>query len=88
MKREQVEELAESLGVEFVNLDGLESAIIGLTNHDGSYRLVYSAERIIKKFVSDGMSDDDAREWAEFNVFNAHFGDTTPIIVNGISLFE
>lgn len=84
MTRDQVEELAESLGVEFVNLDGLESAIIGFTCHNGEYRLVYSAEKIISKFMRDGMNRSDATEWAEHNVFDSFLGETTPVIVHKI----
>lgn len=85
MTREKVEELAESLGVEFVNLDGLESAIVGYCHHENAYRLVYSRERIIRKLMrQDGMSEDDATEYAEFNILGAYFGETTPVILQEI----
>lgn len=85
MTRDQVEELAESLGVEFVNLDGLESAIIGFAYHDNEYRLIYSAEKIIKKFMRDGMERGEAVEWAETNVFQSYFGETSPVFVQEIT---
>lgn len=85
MTREQLDELADSLGVELVILNGLDSAVIGFTYHNNSYRLIYSADKIVDVFIGYGMSKVDAQEWAEINVFQIYFGEKDPVISHNIS---
>lgn len=43
--------------------------------------LVYDAESIRNKLVSEGMSREEAREYIEFNLEGAYTGPDTPILV-------
>lgn len=43
--------------------------------------LVYDAESIRNKLVSEGMSMEEAREYIEFNIEGAYMGPDTPILV-------
>ena len=52
-------------------------AIIG-TDPDG--RLVYSSNKIIRAFMDeDGMSEEEAIEYFDFNIEGAYVGEYTPI---------
>lgn len=43
--------------------------------------LVYDAESIRNKLVSEGMSREEAREYIEFNLEGAYTGPDTPLLV-------
>tara|TARA_R110000868_G_scaffold395917_1_gene667923 strand:- start:157 stop:531 length:375 start_codon:yes stop_codon:yes gene_type:complete len=69
-----------------VTIDDQSSAIIGKCYcWDGQSRVerfVYSGEKLIDNFVeNDGMSEEEALEWVEYNIEGAYWGPTTPIIV-------
>tara|TARA_Y100001963_G_C6431603_1_gene287292 strand:+ start:231 stop:518 length:288 start_codon:yes stop_codon:yes gene_type:complete len=55
-------------------LDGLDEAVIGWTVVSGhGSRLVYDVELIIKRLVErDGMSEEDAVEFFDFNIDNSY----------------
>jgi hypothetical protein len=62
--------------------DGLDSAIVGIGNqYTKSSLVVYDAELIVEAFVAQGMTYEEAREYAEFNVFDAWVGEGTPIVI-------
>lgn len=56
--------------------DNLDSAIIGVST-DG--RVVYSMERMLEHFQSEGMSEDEAIEWVDYNILSSYVGEHTPI---------
>ena len=65
--------------------DGFDSAIIGIGQQWGSPRVIaYSAEKIIDCLVSQGMDEDAAREWFDFNVACISVGSGTPFILQEI----
>jgi hypothetical protein len=69
-----------------LKIDGHDNAIIGpamvWTNKGQSQALVYDAEQIRENLVkNDGMTDEDAREFIEYNIENAYVGPHTPILV-------
>jgi len=71
-----------------VTIDDQSSAIIGACFcWDGQSRVerfVYSGEKLIENFVeNDGMSEEEALEWVEYNIEGAYMGPNTPIVVWG-----
>jgi hypothetical protein len=58
--------------------DECDSALIGITPNGEA---VYSIERLWEVFVSQGMSEDEAMDWVDMNILNAHLGPFTPIHV-------
>ena len=66
--------------------DGLLNAVIGIaTRADGMRVVCYSIEKIIEVFMTrDGMTEEEAYEFYEFNVACAWVGDKTPIFVETI----
>ena len=59
------------------NSDGYDDAVMCIST-DG--RLVYSVEKMIGILIRDGeMNEEEAREWLEYNTFNAYVGEMTPI---------
>jgi ribosomal protein S4E len=64
--------------------NGFEAAIIGLDTSNEVFRVVYDKDKMIDILVeSDAMSQEDAIEYLEYNVFNTYLGEGTPIYVHG-----
>lgn len=55
--------------------DRFDSAIIGYENK----RVVYSEEAIIQIYMEDGMTEEEAIEFYEFNTKGAYMGKYNPI---------
>jgi hypothetical protein len=62
---------------DLLKADGFDDAIIGLDN--SSMRLIYSKNTCIEILISEGMTEEDALEYFEYNVSSAWVGDMTPI---------
>jgi hypothetical protein len=56
--------------------DGLDGAIIGVSS-DG--RVVYDIRKIISELQEQGMREEEAIEWFDFNIESAYVGEYTPI---------
>ena len=63
--------------------DGFDSAVLGLSRGTlGADVAVYSIDRCIDILVKrDGMSEDEAIEYMNFNVLDAYMGPMTPMFV-------
>lgn len=79
-------ELYGDHGVDLLFADGLDDAIIGIC--PDSFRIVYSRSKVIDIFILDGMTDEEATEYAEYNTFCAYVGAQTPIWVEDFKWIE
>jgi hypothetical protein len=63
--------------------EGLDEAIIGVAERCSMAPLVvYDAERCIKILAErDGMDEEEAREFFEFNILGAWVGEGTPLFL-------
>ena len=61
--------------------DGFDAAFLGVARRCGQPDLaVYSVQRAIRVLRDrDGMSEEDAREYLEFNTIGAWLGEESPI---------
>ena len=68
-----------------LKFDGFDEAIVGMTNcWDGNERvdrLVYSGNAILTILQNDGMSEEEAMEYLDFNIDGAYVGSETPMIM-------
>ena len=65
-----------------LKFDGLDEAIIGYcTQGPNNARIAYDYDRIIGILISQGMTEDEANEFAEFNIVGSWMGDDTPVVV-------
>lgn len=63
---------------EFLKADGFDDALIGVD--ELSMRLIYSVSKCIAVLTErDGMTEEEAWEYFEFNVRGSWVGDKTPI---------
>ena len=61
--------IAEWHGDDIILFDGLDSAIVGIsTGIQARDQIIYSREKIVDHFMSEGMTEEEACEWVSFNV--------------------
>lgn len=84
--REMIEEAVSEMGEEVLLMDGFDDAFIGLSQRMNAPLLaVYSIDKVIDILVKrDGMSYEQAVEFAEFNIIGAWVGEKTPILVMNV----
>jgi len=71
--------------VELLKADGFDEAVLGVVfdNMNAVARLAYSRCKCLEILMKrDGMSEDEAVEFFEFNVEGAHMGEKTPVWVD------
>lgn len=83
--RDVIDAYADSNGVELIVFDGLDDAIIGLD--DENERVVYSRDKIIIALTNDGMTEEEALEYFDYNIGCMYVGEHTPLIINTFSGF-
>lgn len=69
-----------------VVFDGHDKAILGYsvvwdTSGNRVARVVYDAVKILGILQSDGMTEEEAVEWMDFNMEGAYVGPSTPIVL-------
>ena len=74
---EQLNELVSEMEIGVVIADGFDDALIGICQG----KAVYDREQCIKILMKD-MTEDEAREYFEFNVEGAYVGEMTPLWVS------
>lgn len=84
------EELRSSiagLNEQAVLWDDMDQCIIGVSEVEGSYRAIYSADKVLHYLMErDGMSYDDAREWMDYNMSPGTPGGDYPLMMHTIGI--
>lgn len=64
-------------------LDGYDDCIIGTCERFGFSEVVvaYDYNKVIKKLMDEGMTDEEAQEFFDFNIIGAWVGDKTPVFI-------
>mgnify|MGYP003119598374 FL=1 len=70
--------------------DGFSRAFIGIGHRAGSNDIaVYDYDKCAKVLMRrDGMTEEEAYEFLDFNVVGSYVGDLTPIFVERVSIKE
>lgn len=84
MTRELIEEFVTETGHEDVLLaDNLDAAFIGLTTNGIA---VYDRQRCVECMTEEGMDDEEAIEYLEYNTFSAYVGLKTPLFIDVLTI--
>lgn len=59
--------------------DGFDDAIIGVD--DNNLKIVYDIYKVIDILIKDGMTDDEAIEFYEYNIAGSYVGENTPSFI-------
>ena len=63
--------------------DGFTDCIVGIAHRYGMPPVVaYDRQRVISALMRDGMTEEEAWEYFDFNVIGGWVGDTTPVFVD------
>jgi hypothetical protein len=65
-----------------VTVEGFDDALIGIWPEG---RLVYSIDKIIEIIMSDGVTEEEAVAFYEFNIEGKYSGDHAPIYIKQIN---
>lgn len=86
--REQISDMLEE-NPDALLADGFEAAFIGISRRCGQLPLaVYDYPKGVEVLVQrDGMTEEEAVEWMEFNVVGAWVGEHTPIWLTRFDAF-
>ena len=75
--------LAELAGEDALFADGYDDAIIGVCTVDGTTRILYDREAVLRVLVErDGMDLDGALEFFEFNIEGSYVGKDGPVFAS------
>jgi len=76
--REFIDEFAEGAVV----FDGCDEAIVGYASRiNFEPVVVYSYNLLVQVFIKQGMTEDEAIEWVDYNVVGSWVGERTPLIL-------
>jgi hypothetical protein len=62
---------------EFTIATGFDQAIIGVD--EVSMRIIYSMAKCVDILIAEGMTEEDAEDYFDYNVAGAYVGERTPI---------
>lgn len=69
----------------FLDPPGLDVAIVGTAERLGMDPVVvYDRTRLLAALVADGMTEDGAMEWLDFNIEGAYVGASTPLVLTSL----
>jgi hypothetical protein len=79
------EELAEQYGDDILLMDGYDDCVVGVVEQFGRPPIVcYDRELVIRKLMEDGMTQEEAEEFFEFNQIGAWVGERTPCFMTSL----
>ena len=61
--------------------DGFEDAFVGIGRQFGKSMAVYNKSKCIESLVKEGMDEEEAEEYFQYNVEGAWVGENTPIFL-------
>jgi len=87
LTRGDIDEMSDCPLLFVGDADGaFDSAILGVSSRDGYPCLVYSTSGIIEILVAQGMTEEVAEEWYDFNIATTYLGRSTPMYVETFSV--
>ena len=85
MTLNDINELSDNLDEPLLFADGFEDCLIGLADgFGGNECLAYDKSKMIAKLESEGMTNEEAHEYFDFNIGGAYVGSRTPIYITTI----
>jgi len=83
-KTDEISEFASAFGEDVILYEGLEKAFIGMSFRFGQEPIAcYDFDKIIEILIEDGMSEEGAVEYFDYNIIGGWVGDYTPCFLKG-----
>ena len=72
--------------MEILLADGFDDAFIRIGQQFSKFMAVYDKSKCIEILTDQGMSDDEAMEYFDYNVTGSYMGDNTPVFIERMKL--
>jgi hypothetical protein len=66
---------------DLMRMDGFDDAILGVVERIGLQTVCYDLNRVIAILMEQGMDEQDAWDWYQFNMVGAWVGEATPVFL-------
>lgn len=67
---------------ELIYMTGFDDCVLGVVrSFDGIEVVAYDYEKVIERNMADGMTQEEAVEYFEFNQYGAYVGPRTPVFI-------
>ena len=89
-----LDKYCEENELELLRLDGHDNAIVGVIRGTGfphnteAPRLVYDIDKILENLMGDGIDEEEAEEFFEYNIIGSYMGKQTPLFINRVSFVQ
>lgn len=85
--RMQIKEWVSDFDPEILLADGLDEAFLGICERMGQEPVAaYDQNKCISIFMEQGMTEEEAEEFFEYNTIGAWVGDRTPVFITTFDL--
>lgn len=82
VRKNEISEFALAFSEETILYDGLEDAFIGVSFRFGQEPIAcYDYDKVIEGLTKDGMSEEEAVEYFDYNIIGGWVGDYTPCFI-------
>ena len=66
---------------DLMRMDGFDDAILGVVERIGLQTVCYDLNKVIEILMKQGMNEQDAWDWYQFNMLGAWVGEATPVFL-------
>ena len=66
---------------DLMRMDGFDDAILGVVERIGLQTVCYDLNKVIAILMEQGMDEQDAWDWSQFNMVGAWVGEATPVFL-------
>lgn len=66
---------------DLLRMDGFDDAILGVVERIGLQTVCYDLNKVIEILMKQGMDEQDAWDWYQFNMLGAWVGEATPVFL-------
>jgi hypothetical protein len=66
---------------DLMRMDGFDDAILGVVERIGLQTVCYDLNKVIEILMKQGMEEQDAWDWYQFNMVGAWVGEATPVFL-------
>jgi len=66
---------------DLMRMDGFDDAILGVVERIGLHAVCYDLNKVISILMEQGMDEQDAWDWYQFNMLGAWVGEATPVFL-------
>ena len=82
---EKISDFLDQFGLTTLIADGFDEAILGVYVHDDNPKVIYDSHKCVDMLMEQGMTNDDAQEYFDYNISGAYMGEKTPLFIHPIS---